>query len=255
MSSARVFGVIFLLLALIRPAWAEEVVLGLSRSEIPITATFNGSEILVFGAIKREAPLPEGALDVIVTIAGPDAPVQVRRKERRFGIWVNASSVRIGSAPGFYAVASTRALPQILSETEDLRHQISIPLALRTVGASEDAPDVDAFVEALLRIRQEEGTYKILENAVALDEKTLFRTAVFLPPRLSEGDYRTRIFLLRDEAVIDSYETSIDVRKVGLERWLFNLAYERPLVYGIMALVVACLAGWGASAAARAVRG
>jgi uncharacterized protein (TIGR02186 family) len=237
-------------------AEAEEVVLGLSRAEVPITATFNGSEILVFGAIKREQPIPEGApLEVVVTIAGPQQPIEIRRKARRFGLWVNASSVRVGAAPSFYAVAATGRLGDVISETEDLRHQISIPRAMRTIGAVEDDPDAEAFVDALIRIRQQEGIYQVFDRGVALDEETLFRTAVFLPPRLMEGDYAARIFLLRDQNVIDRYETVIEVRKVGLERWLFNLSQGAPLVYGLMAVALAIVAGWAASAATRLLRG
>ncbi|MEM8956472.1 MAG: TIGR02186 family protein [Pseudomonadota bacterium] len=238
------------------PAPAEEVVLGLSQDEIPITATFTGSEILVFGAVKRFDPLPAGPpLRVIVTVSGPDAPVIVRRKERRFGIWVNVSSVRIGEAPSFYAVASTGTLAQAISETEDLRHEISIPKVMRTVGAATDNPDAPEFAEALVRIRAEEELYQILENSVAFDDQTLFWTGVFLPPRLTEGTYAVRIFLTREREVVDEYMTLIDVRKVGLERWLHRLAIEQPLYYGLMALALAAVAGWGASAAARAWRG
>lgn len=234
----------------------EEVVLGLSQAEIPITATFTGSEILVFGAVKRFLPLPDGPpMQVVVAIAGPETPVEVRRKQRRFGIWVNTSSVRIGSAPSFYAVAASGTLPQVISETEDLRHQVSIPRVMRTVGAATDDPDAMEFTDALMRIREEEGVYQILENSVAFDDQTLFWTAVFLPPRLTEGAYTTRIFLTRDRKVIDQYETVIQVRKVGLERWLYTLAHQQPLVYGLMALAVAAFAGWGASAAGRVLRG
>ena len=41
-------------------AVAEEVVLGLSRDEIAISTTFDGDEILIFGAVRREEPVPEG---------------------------------------------------------------------------------------------------------------------------------------------------------------------------------------------------
>ncbi|MGB0299274.1 MAG: TIGR02186 family protein, partial [Paracoccaceae bacterium] len=49
----------------------------MSQDEVAITATFDGSNILVFGAIKRESAIPEGELGVIVTIAGPSEPVAV----------------------------------------------------------------------------------------------------------------------------------------------------------------------------------
>jgi hypothetical protein len=38
------------------------------------------------------------------------------------------------------------------------------------------------------------------------------------------------------------------VNKDGLERWIFNLAHEQPLLYGLLALFLAISAGWGASA-------
>ncbi|MEM1363235.1 MAG: TIGR02186 family protein [Pseudomonadota bacterium] len=237
-------------------ATAEEIVLGLSQEEVPITVTFDGSEILVFGAVKREAPVSaDSQLHVIVTIEGPLAPVRVHRKARRFGIWVNASSVRIGSAPSFYAVASSGPLIDVLSHTDNLRHDISIPQTLKTTGAASDSPDAESFVDALIRIRAEQGLYQVIPEGVQLDQDTLFRTSVYLPPRLVEGLYSTQIYLTRDKEVIDVYETEIDVKKVGLERWLFNLALQQPLVYGLMALAVAGVFGWGASAATRVIRG
>ena len=74
------------LAAMTRPAAAEEsVVLGLSRDKVSITTRFDGSEILIFGAVKRETPIPAEPLDVIVTVAGPSESVVVRRKARRLG--------------------------------------------------------------------------------------------------------------------------------------------------------------------------
>ncbi|HHB81406.1 MAG TPA: hypothetical protein ENK83_06650, partial [Aliiroseovarius sp.] len=37
------------------------------------------------------------------------------------------------------------------------------------------------------------------------------------------------------------------------ERWIYALAHEKPLIYAIMALVIAIVAGWGASAFFRVV--
>jgi hypothetical protein len=46
----------------------------------------------------------------------------------------------------------------------------------------------------------------------------------------------------------------IDVRKVGLERWLYNLSREQSLVYGLLSLAIAIAAGWLASAAFAMIR-
>lgn len=236
------------------PLRAEEVVLGLSSDKVAITATFEGSEILIFGAVKREAPIPEIPLDVVITVAGPSAPVTVRHKERRLGIWVNTEMVVLDAAPSFYAVATTGPLEAVLSDTEDLRHRVSIPRAIRSVGAASMAEDAERFTDALIRIRGAQDAYLLREGSVALDEQTLFRTAIRLPANLTEGNYATRIFLTREGRVVSRLETTINVHKVGLERWLFTLSREQPMLYGLMSLAIAIAAGWGASAAFRAMR-
>ncbi|SMX38306.1 TIGR02186 family protein [Maliponia aquimaris] len=236
------------------PARAEEVVLGLSQDTVQISTDFDGSNILIFGAVKRESAISEEPLQVIVAVAGPKQPLTVWRQARRYGIWVNNDSVEVDSAPSFYAIATSAPWGETISDTEDLRHGISIPRAIRSVGAPMNVPDSQSFTEAVIRIRTREGTYQLMENAVTFRQQTLFDTAIEMPADLIEGAYPTRIFLTRGGKVVSSYETSIDVRKVGLERWLFGLSREQPFVYGLMSLVIAIAAGWGASAAFRVLR-
>ena len=234
---------------------SEAVVLGLSKDQISINTSFDGSEILIFGAIKREERIPEGPpLEVIITLAGPSLPVTVRRKEKRLGIWVNIDSVEVDHAPSYYAVLTSAPLRDVLSEVEDLRHKVSIPRAIRSVGAPQDIADATAFTEALIRIRERNDLYHLGEGAVAVEEQTLFRTSVQLPAALTEGAYPMRIFLTREGSVVSTYETTVDVQKVGMERWLFELSRNQPLIYGLMSLAIAIAAGWGASAAFRMFR-
>ncbi|MGR3409293.1 MAG: TIGR02186 family protein [Paracoccus sp. (in: a-proteobacteria)] len=232
----------------------EQVVAGLSDSSVAFTTSFDGSDILIYGAIKRETPIPDEPLDVIVTIEAPSEPLTIWRKERRAGIWINAARVEVGAAPSYYAVATTGPLDQILASDWDDRYRISLPLALRAFAGAPDVTDSVPFTEALIRIRQQNGHYRLDEGAVTLVEDTLFRTDIRLPANLVEGDYKTRIFLLRDGQVIDAYRAAIEVRKVGLERWLYRLAFDQPFLYGLMSLAVAVAAGWGASAGFRKLR-
>ncbi|WP_195821764.1 TIGR02186 family protein [Roseobacter sp. MH60115] len=248
-------GLLTLLLLCTGPLWAEEVVLGLSKDKVSITTSFDGSDILIFGAVKREQAIPEGPpIEVIVTVAGPSTPLTVRRKAKRLGIWVNTDAVEVDRAPSFYAVQTSGPLREVLKDVEDLRHKISVPRAIRSVGAPSNISDAESFTEALIRIRSRSDLYQLREDAVTVSEQTLFRTAVRLPAALTEGDYVTRIFLTRDGQVISSYDTTIDVQKVGLERWLFELSRGQPLLYGIMSIAIAIAAGWAASAVFRMFR-
>jgi len=228
------------------PLAAEEIVLGLSQDEVAITATFDGDDILVFGAVKRSAPDP-GGLDVVIAVSGPLLPATVREAERRFGIWINTASAAIDAAPSYYAVATSAPLAEILSETEDLRQSITLPRVIRSVGTGVDSPA--DFTDALIRIRAGEGLYSLTEGAVDFEQDTLFRTGFALPANLIEGNYTIRIFLLRGGSVVDRYDTVLAVQKVGLERWLYNLSQELPAAYGVLSLALAIAAGWLASAA------
>lgn len=228
----------------------ETIVAGLSQNLVAITTTFTGSEILIYGAVKRDAPIPEGApLEVVVTVQGPSSTLTVRRKEKRFGIWMNTDAITISRAPSFYAIASTVPLDMALSETENLRYEVTIPRAIRAIGTTNEAEDAPVFLDALIRLRKENGDYTLDESNVTLAESTLFRADVALPANLTEGEYKVRLFITRDGAVVDMHEEIITVNKDGLERWIHNLAHQQPLIYGLLALVLAVVAGWGASAA------
>lgn len=230
------------------PATAnEEVIAALSQNRIAITANFDGSEIFIYGAIKREAPPEEGNLGIIITLAGPLIPTIVRRKSRRFGIWVNTEAVEIDEAPTFYAVASSAPLGNILTFVDDLKYKIRIEEMIKSVGAPIHIMDAQSFPEALVRIRQQEGLYIEIPEIVNIEEETLFGTRFTLPANLVKGEYTATIYITRDGSVVDQQESIIQLEKVGLGRWIYNLAHEQPLSYGILAVLLAISTGWAAS--------
>ncbi len=231
----------------------EEVVSALSQNRIAITANFDGSEIFVYGAIKRESPPADGNLGVVITVAGPSVPTVVRRKARVFGIWANVDAVEVDAAPAFYAVASSAPIGEILNDAEDLKHEIRIEDVIVSTNPPADISDAQAFPEALVRIREREGLY--IENPEAVDiiSETLFGTHVALPANLVEGDYTVTIYITRGGFVVDMQENTINVQKAGLERWIYTLAHEEPLAYGLLAALLAALTGWIASAVFRRI--
>lgn len=248
---------IALLLCLAGPALAEEsVVTGLSTDKIALNASFDGSELFVFGAIRRDAPIPAdaGKLDVLITIKGPPRQVTVRRKSRVLGIWVNTATLKVRQAPSFYAIASTRPLSELLDETDRLRYGIGMDEAVRRVGGSDTITDPASFTDAVVRLRKEKGIYAQLDDGVILAEDTLFQTRIEMPANLVEGDYAAQFFLVRDGHVLSTAETTILVEKTGIERWLYNLSKQQPLLYGVLAVLVAFAAGWLAAEAFRLAR-
>ena len=97
--TARVLLPLVLSLGLLGPAVRaqdtdpEAIVSGLSQNRVSITANYDGSEILVYGAVKRETPIPEGKLEVIVTVEGGAAPRRVGGHRRGGGGGINQGPV------------------------------------------------------------------------------------------------------------------------------------------------------------------
>jgi uncharacterized protein (TIGR02186 family) len=251
--AAALFAIIFALGAAAQPAPqdppVERVIAALDQNRIAITAGFDGTEIFVYGAIARDRlPGPQDAdIGVVVLIAGPSAPVVVRRKQRTLGIWVNRDMEVIDAAPSYYAIATSAELYDTISHTEDLRRRVSLGYALRFVGAASEGETREAFLDAVVRLRRDSGLYVIAPQGVEVIEGTLFNARFSLPANIVEGVYSARVLLTRNREVVDAFDAQIDVAKAGIERWLFDLSRERSLLYGLMAIAVALTAGLAAS--------
>ncbi len=246
------------------PAAASEIVGALSQNRVSLTASFSGSEILIFGAIRRDADevtAEESAeatggpndFDVVIVVEGPRQAVAVWRKDRRAGIWMNVDSMAMASVPSFYAVATSAPLNTVVTPETDAAFRISARQAIR-IDQANDTPDGAVFTEALMRIRERSAHYLLLDRWVHVDRDILFRANVRLPADLTEGAYTTRMYLVQGGDVVSQYRTAIFVRKEGFERWLHQMAFDQPFIYGLMALTLALVAGWGASALFRLIR-
>jgi len=199
---------------------------------------------VLFGAI-------EGDGDVIVVVRGPETPIEVRRKERTLGIWFVRSDVTFADVPGFYAIASTRPIEQLARPEVLARNHIGIDhLALEPV---EPADQVDAFRRALIRNKQREGLFPAAAGTVTFVGSRLFRTTVSFPSNVPTGSYQVSVFLMRNGQVQGAQTTPLLVSQLGLSADIVDFAYRRALAYGIIAVVVAAMAGWLGSVAFRRV--
>ncbi len=238
------------------PPLFEEPIISSTQTEVAITATFSGADIVVYGAVSRDRLVAEadGRLDVIIIVEGPSEPLIVRRKERIAGLWINAAAIRIGGAPSFYGVASTRPLSEILIDQDDATYGVSIDRAVFIAGVPVSAPDVEAFRQAVIRLRRRAGLYVELPEGVVLERDTLFTAQFELPANIAEGEYVATVHLVREGRILGSEFLEIDVQRAGLEEFLFEAATESPTLYALGTLFTALFAGYAASEIFRRLR-
>lgn len=225
------------------PARAQSLVFDLSSHLVAITTGFSGTELLLFGAT-------EGEGDVIVILRGPDTETVVRRKSRVAGIWINTDSLTFAGTPAFYRVAASRPLEEITTPAIRQRHQIGLE-NLRLTPAAARRPDADAFRAGLMRNKEGRQLYSPEVGRVSFLGARLFRTRVELPANVPPGAYTAEVLLVRDRQVVAAQTTPMFVSKVGVGAEVYDFAHRYAAVYGILAIAVAVLAGWGAGVAFR----
>lgn len=209
----------------------------LSRPVIEISTGFAGADVLLFGAI-------EGGGDIIVVVTGPVSEEIVRRKERVFGIWVNAVSRTFETVPAYYHVASTRPIRDIAPEPLLNRFQIGVEHLRLGYKSGQAKNDQAAFRAALIRNKQRAGLYGRLFNRVGVTDKRLFRATFNFPANVPTGTYTAEVYFIRNGRVVSNRNQTLVITKVGLEASIFNFAHQQAPLYGIMAILLALLSGW-----------
>ncbi len=234
----------------------ERIEADVSSRRIGIESDFAGIQLVVFGAVdySQQRSPEENLYDIAVVIRGPDEPTIVRQKDRVLGVWVNQSAKVFTGVPQYYAVLSTRPPAEIAPQELLDEHSIGfehLRFRLAEGAAAQSAEEREAFRSALIRIKEDQNLYQERNFAVAFISRSLFRATVSLPANVPVGVYDVDIFLFRNGELLDTHETELRIEKQGLERFIFNLAFEHALVYGIAGVIIAIIAGLAASAAFR----
>lgn len=229
----------------------ESVETDISSRKIAIESNFTGASIVVFGSISnsRQDRPDAGLYDLAVVVRGPEKPVVVRRKSRILGIWINDVSRPYQNIPGFYAVLSTRPLNEIADKDVLNKYGIGFPsLVLERTEAGEVS---DPFRDAVIRIRANEGLFLRDEKGVKFIGKSLFRATVDLPATVPVGEYWADVFVFSNGKLLSNNSTTLQIDKQGFERLVYEMAFTQPLLYGLVAVAAAIIAGLLASAVFR----
>ncbi len=238
-------------------AAGEQIESDISSRNIAIESNFTGERIVIFGTIEKakHAEFEISPYDIIVVIRGPEGPVVTRRKARVAGIWINRDSHTFKSVPGYYAVLATRDLKAVAKP--DILNANGIgfqSLEFTTFGVQNNAAldaGLNAFRSAAVRIKQKDGLYLYDPKGVKFVGRSLFRATVDLPANVPVGAYATDVYLLRDGKVLSHNRSNLTIDKQGFERFVYSAAFDYPLLYGIIAVIIAVTAGLLASALSR----
>jgi uncharacterized protein (TIGR02186 family) len=215
----------------------DALAIDLSENLVGISTGFTGASVLLFG-------VTDGDGDVIVLIRSPNSSVVVRRKSRVAGIWINSDELTFDDAPGFYYAAASAPFEELLSAELRSTYQIGAQNIDFKPHAFLSPDEENAFRTALIRNKQRSGLYSQRDGLVTFQGNRLFRTRLELPANVPTGQYAVEVFLVNNGLIVDRSKTELSVRKVGLEAKVTEFAFEQAPLYGVIAVLIALIAGW-----------
>jgi len=249
--SARIVT-LAIILALASPARAERLITTLSTSRVLISSNFTGADVVLFGSVERDAQTVarRGVYDIVVTVTGPRETVVTYRKERVFGVWVNADSRTFVKAPSYLTVLANRTINDIADVNTLRRTQTGLARTLLPQEISGDIADStrdDPFRQAFLRLKIERGLYREIQNGVTFLTPALYRAAIPIHDNAPTGLYEVDVKLFADGALLSRQQTALEIVKVGFEQFVASAAREHGLFYGLATALMALLTGLLAS--------
>jgi uncharacterized protein (TIGR02186 family) len=231
----------------------ESVQADVSARNVAVTSSFNGTEIVIFGAVdnSQQPSAESGYYDVVIVVEGVPGRLVARRKNNIAGLWLNTSAAVFDLVPSYYAIASTRPMEEIVPEDYRALHGIGFRhLRFRPAVGQQYAlstEDLNEFRDAVVRLKQKQGLYVRDNFGVAFIGRSLFRASIVLPANVTVGPFETRVMLFREEKLLSQYSVRLTLEREGTERYLHGFAVNYPTFYGIATVVIAVAAGLLAS--------
>jgi uncharacterized protein (TIGR02186 family) len=190
-------------------------------------------------------------VDIAVVLRGPVQPILLREKQKIAGIWMNADSNRFRSAPSFYAVASSRPLPELVDERTAAIYELGLHNLQLSPGGGALPEKERRFEAGLLDLRRKHGLYSEDPRGVEINDGVLYRATITIPSQVPVGTYTAETFLIDRGRVVAAATRDIQINKSGFERYVALAARRHTFLYGLASVALSLALGWAAAAVFR----
>ncbi len=226
------------------PGASAQTTVAISEDNIDIRINYNGSTVNVSGNTEND-------VDLVIRIDSEYIDEKMMVKDKVGGLlWMNSGKVEFQNVPNLYYLKSSAEVTKILDPGEQKEYGIGYEaLAANAVIEPPVEPGKAKTLFAdFIRYKEQGKLYSQTVGGVEMEADgngQSYRAAFEWPYQAPPDDYVITVYAVRDGRVIDSAETGLVVKEVGVEKALTELAQEKGGLYGIAAIIVALAAGLG----------
>jgi uncharacterized protein (TIGR02186 family) len=230
----------FVSCSLSRLAYANELAVSSVPERINITLQYAGEKVTLFGEAE------ENTLIVTRLVSVGDETTKLNKKGKWGIFWMNVKTLVLSHVPGLYIVHTSGPLEGLPADPlvktgADKNYSV---IREGAQFAPED-PEKDQLMDGYIGLKKKQGLYAIQEGNVKTIKGRLFKSEFFMPSNAPVGLYQFDVFAIKKNTVIASGSTTIILGKVGVENWATSFALNHGLLYGILAVMAALVAGIG----------
>ena len=220
------------------------VISDIDKSDIELSTRFDGTSLLVFGALSPE----DDKASLLVEVVGPPTSVDIRKKVKIWGIWVNRKIAQFRNIPSFYQISISNPEHPILKEIEYQRLKSIFYDFLETTSLSENENSAEQYYGELTRLKKKLGNLRTFEEKINIIDNKLFSYKVNLPKKIQPGIYKIRMTLIDQKGIaLSKSEQRVNVSKVGMQEFLSSNSKNNPVFYGMFSVIIALLLGFSAA--------
>ena len=203
--------------------------------QIFIGATYNGIDISVSGQV------PDNT-EAVIRITGHEEDSRLKKKGRVMGLlWMNLGSVEFHNIPGIFLLYKSKQ-----ADDRQIR-EIGIEAVREKADIISEYKDKDALFDEFVKLKQKSGLYQTVEDGIQYEKRhnnmKSFSATVKLPSALPQGDYRLEVFALVGDNIVGYSQKDLNVKQTGMPSFIAALAFDHGTIYGILAVIVAIIAG------------
>jgi len=222
----------------------SSVISDIDKSDIELSTRFDGTSLLVFGAVTLE----NDSTSLLVEVVGPSTSVNIRKKVQVWGIWVNRKVAQFQDIPSFYQISISNPGHPVLMKIENQKLKSLFYDFLKTNFTPKDGIGVEQYYDELTRLKKKLGKLSTFEEQVNIIDKKLFSYEVNLPKKIQPGIYKIKMTLIDQRGIeLSKSEQSVKVSKVGVQEFLSYNSKNNPVFYGLFSVIIALFLGFSAA--------
>ncbi|MGA2401491.1 MAG: TIGR02186 family protein [Syntrophobacteraceae bacterium] len=208
---------------------------------IEIGALYNGTTITATGSVPSDS-------EAIVRFMGTSCDVHMKERGKVGGVmWMNLDAITFKGAPSVCLVSSAVDFDRLEADGGTSIRVLRLSGLKNSIRIEANGSGHENAFEEFLKLKQKEGLYREMLGNIsyvnAPEGQKTFRAEVPVPSRLTPGDYEVELDVVRNGEVIARTQQPVAVHLVGFPALLAGLAFGHSALYGILATIIALLAG------------